>query len=62
MEIATWILVLTLYLPNGQPAAMTAIPGFQDGKLCNDAGRLWVQRGKRRGYDCIYGPDIATDR
>ena len=55
----TWVLILVLYSANGQPAGITSIPGYQDGKMCNDAGQIWIQRGKRRGYDCIYGPDTT---
>ena len=61
MEIGTWILVLIIYTSRGEPAGITAIPNFPDGKLCNDAGQIWVQRGKRRGYDCIYGPDATLN-
>ena len=59
MEIGTWILVLIIYTSKGEPAGITSIPNFADGKLCNDAGQIWIQRGKRRGYDCIYGPDVG---
>lgn len=49
-----WVLVLFFLGANNQPITMTAIPGFDSGFACNEAGQLFIARGPgKKGFQCL---------
>lgn len=58
-----WVLILYFLTADSRPITMAAVPGFQSGFECNEAGQLFIARGPgKKGFQCLpMGSDARAD-
>ena len=60
MDVASWVLVLTLAHTHGRGLA-TAPVVYPTLEACNEAGERFADRWRYAGWQCLPGPE-RTDR